>query len=265
MRLPERQFVNCWRTGQPLAVSGAAATGGQQDHYRWQLGVPLCHDGNHVVTLFKHSRDGFSWILSNIYAPNNKVSRRKFWAKLSSFRSNHPNIPWLVIEYFNTPLQEVENFGGSQIQMDSKQDLADFINDQCLIDLDYFGASYTWTNRRVGDELIQVILDQALISMEWLHLYYCSLNVMIRVGFDHFPISFVAETKGGRRRKFPFRFEKMWVSHLSFLNCVTEWWNVQFDGTALFRIAKKLRIVKDKVRKWNKEAFDDIFLLKAAL
>lgn len=33
----------------------------------------------------------------------------------------------------------------------------------------------------------------------------------------------------------------------------------------MFCIAKKLRIVKDKVRKWNKETFGDIFLMKASL
>lgn len=143
--------------------------------------------------------------------------------------------------------------------------MEDFINDQCLIDLDLSRASYTWTNYGVGDELIQVILDWALISMKWLHLYYCCLNAMIRVGCDHYPINFMVEPKGGRRRKFSFRFEKMWLSHPSFLNCVKVWWNVQVDGTSLFCIAKKLRIVNDKVRKWIKETFGDIFLLKASL
>lgn len=75
----------------------------------------------------------------------------------------------------------------------------------------------------------------------------------------------MAKPKGGRRRKFPFRFEKMWLTHPSLLNYVKEWWNVQVEGTAMFHIAKKLRIVKDKVRKWIKETFGDIFLMKVAL
>lgn len=104
-------------------------------------GTPICHDGNHVATLFKHLRDGFSWVLSNVYAPNNKVCRRKFWIKLSSFRSCYPNIPWLVMGEFNTPLMESKKLGGSQIQNDSKQDLADFINAQGLIALDLADSS----------------------------------------------------------------------------------------------------------------------------
>ncbi|XP_057873436.2 uncharacterized protein LOC131079489 [Cryptomeria japonica] len=122
----------------------------------------------------------------------------------------------------------------------------DVVTEVVVADLEFSGASYTWTNRRVGEELTEVKLDRALISREWLHLYYCSSNALIRVGSDHFPINFVVEPKGGRRRKFPFRFEKMWLSHPSLLNCVNEWWNVQVEGTDMFRIAKKLRIVKDK-------------------
>ncbi|XP_057853721.1 uncharacterized protein LOC131063795 [Cryptomeria japonica] len=211
-------------------------------------GVPFCHDDNHIATLFKHIRDGFSWILFNIYVPNNKVSRRKFWARVSSFCCNHPNAPWLVIGDFNTPLQETDKFGGSQIQLDSKQDLADFINDQCLIDLDLTKASFTWSNHRIGAELIQVRLDQALISIDWLQRYSCSLNSMIKVGSDHYPISLMVEPKGGQRRKFPFRFEKMWLSHPSQYNCVKEW-SIQIDGITLFHIAKKMRFVKKMVKK----------------
>ncbi|XP_059076532.1 uncharacterized protein LOC131875853 [Cryptomeria japonica] len=164
---------------------------------------------------------------------------------------------------FNTPLQESEKFGGSQIQMDSKQDLLDFINDQCLIDLDLSGDTYTLTNRRVGDELIQVRLDRTLISTDWLYLYFCSLKAMSKVGSDHFPISFTAKPKGGRRR-FSFRFEMMWLSYPSLHNCVKDWWDVKIDGTTLFSVAKKLRIVKEKIIKWNKEMFGDIFMLKSA-
>ncbi|XP_057828258.1 uncharacterized protein LOC131039491 [Cryptomeria japonica] len=139
--------------------------------------------------------------------------------------------------------KEAEKFGGSQIQLDSKQDLADFINDQCLIDLDLTRASFTWSNRRVGAALIQVRLDWALISIDWLQHYSCSLNSMIRVDSDHYLISFMVEPKGS----------------------VKEWWSVQIDGTSIFRIAKKLRFVKEMVKKWNKEIFVDIFLQKSTL
>ncbi|XP_059076658.1 uncharacterized protein LOC131875936 [Cryptomeria japonica] len=160
-------------------------------------GTPIRHDSNHVATLFKHSRDGFSWILSNVHAPNNKVCRRKLWLKLSSFHSCCPNTPWLIMGDFNTPLTDVEKFGGSQIQIDNKLDLADFIDSQGLVDLDLSGASFTWSNRGVGTDLIQVRIDKALIFVDWIQHYICSLNSMLRIGSDHLPICLMLEPKNG--------------------------------------------------------------------
>lgn len=59
-------------------------------------------------------------------------------------------------------------------------------------------------------------------------------------------------------------FEMMWLSYPSLHNCVKDWWDVKIDGTTLFSVAKKLRIVKEKIIKWNKEMFGDIFMLKSA-
>lgn len=44
---------------------------------------------------------------------------------------------------FNTPLMNGEKFGGSQINLESKEDLKNFIDNQGLIDLDLHGASFT--------------------------------------------------------------------------------------------------------------------------
>lgn len=78
-------------------------------------GTPILRDANHVATRFKHIRDDFSWIFSNIYAPNSKTARRNFWKKHESFRSCFPNENWVIMGDFNTPLLESEKFGGSQI------------------------------------------------------------------------------------------------------------------------------------------------------
>lgn len=66
----------------------------------------------------------------------------------------------------------------------------------------------------------------------------------------------------GGKKNFPFRFEKMWTFHLDLSNLVHDWWNIQVDGLAIFRVAEKLANVKDNVRKWNQTSFGHIFLEK---
>ncbi|XP_059066552.1 uncharacterized protein LOC131857829 [Cryptomeria japonica] len=166
---------------------------------------------------------------------------------------------------FNTPLIKSKKFRGSQIQNDNKLDLADFINGQGLVDFDLSGASFTWSNCRVGVDLIQVRLDRALILVEWIQHYVCSLNSIVRIGSDHFPLCLMVEPKNGPRRRFPFRFEKMWLSHPNLSSSMKYWWNVQVDGSCMFWVAKKLRHVKDKAKKWNREVFGDIFIQKSAI
>lgn len=57
-----------------------------------------------------------------------------------------------------------------------------FINDNGLIDLDLMGSKFTWSNRRVGMDNIQVILDRALVTISWFVEFSCSLSsIMIYV------------------------------------------------------------------------------------
>lgn len=88
---------------------------------------------------------------------------------------------------------------------------------------------------------------------------------MVRIGLDHFPICLMVEPKNGLRRRFPFRFEKMWLSHPNLFNSMNDWWNDQVGGSTMFQVAKTLRHVKEKVKKWNREVFGDIFIQKSGL
>ncbi|XP_059066442.1 uncharacterized protein LOC131857750 [Cryptomeria japonica] len=159
----------------------------------------------------------------------------------------------------------LRNLGDPRYRLTTNFDLADFINGQGLVDLDLSGASFTWSNRCVGTDLIQVRLDRDLISVEWIQHYIYSLNSMVRIGSDHLPICLMTEPKTGLRRRFSFRFKKMWLSHPNISNSVKDWWNVQVDGFAMFQVAKKLRHVKERVKKWNREVSGDIFVQKSAI
>ncbi|XP_059075341.1 uncharacterized protein LOC131875276 [Cryptomeria japonica] len=92
-------------------------------------------------------------------------------------------------------------------------DLLNFINNQGLHDIELQGDKFTWSNRRTGDDLIQVKLDKALIPNEWFNHYQFSLSAI----------------------------------------------SLEY---AMYRVAKKLRNVKDNIKKWNKEVFGDLFAAK---
>lgn len=119
-----------------------------------------------------------------------------FWETLSGFKLCFLEANWLVMGYFKTPINEVEKKGGSQVATKSRFDLMGFINDNSLIDFDLRGVSYTWSNKKIGDALIQVKLDQMLISPEWLLCYSCFLSALTRLGSDHFLVSLSVDLFG---------------------------------------------------------------------
>lgn len=62
---------------------------------------------------------------------------------------------------------------------------------------------------------------------------------------------------------FSFRFERMWLDHPNLEKVIEMWWFIDFKGTAMYRMAKKLRNVKDNIKKWKKEVFRDLFATKS--
>ena len=53
------------------------------------------------------------------------------------------------------------------------------------------------------------------------------------------------------------------MQHPHFESKLVERWNIEIDGTALFRVASTLKNVKKKVKIWNKRFFGNIFERKS--
>jgi len=49
------------------------------------------------------------------------------------------------------------------------------------------------------------------------------LNILPSGGPDHWPITLTA-TIQGPPRNIPFRFEKLWLTHLEFIQKIEQWW-----------------------------------------
>ncbi len=137
---------------------------------------------------------------------------------------------------FNSPLSDAEKWGGLAPNQDSKHDLALFIQNFAFLDMDLQGGSFTWSNRRVGGDSIQVRLDRALLSPEWLLSHSCILSLLPRVGSDHSPIS-LSFSPLSNKRAFAFFFEKMWLSYLALEGKISSWWNFEVDGTAMYKVS----------------------------
>ena len=220
--------------------------------------TPLFSSSNALLCKVFHFQSNDSWLILNLYAPNTKKERNCFWIKLLGILSKCILIKGIIMGDFNSPLSDADKMGGHAPDQDSKRDLALFIQHLAFLDLDLQGGSFTWSNRRIGGDSIQVHLDRGLISPDWLLTHSCRLSLLPRVGSDHSPIS-LSVSPLSRNKAFPFHFEKMWLSHPALEGNISHWWSIEVEGTAMYRVAQKLKNVKRNIKSWNRTDFGDIF------
>ncbi len=221
-------------------------------------------EDNILFCRVQHLHTNDSWFLVNIYAPNNKRDRKNFWTKVGNMVQDCDIKKGIIMGDFNTPLEDKEKKGGMPPDWESKQDLSNFINNLALMDVELKGGSFTWSNKRKGHDCIQVRLDRALISSDWLQSFSCRLSLLPKIGSDYSSISLLVSPLV-HRRYHPFKFEKMWTSHPDLLDNIKKWWGIEVEGSAMFRVTRKLSNVKRMIKIWNKSDFGHIFHEKKEL
>ncbi|KAL7252634.1 hypothetical protein ACSBR1_007240 [Camellia fascicularis] len=120
---------------------------------------------------------------------------------------------WLCIRDLNEIGVVSENQGGVQCRLSQLQSLQELQSDCGLMNLEFKGPPYTWTNNQVGVANICERLDRVVATMEWRSLYPCA-KVFHEVQFssDHCPLILNCSVL---LKKVPqiFKFENIWTSN----------------------------------------------------
>ena len=71
---------------------------------------------------------------------------------------------------------------------------------------------------------------------------------------DHFPI--LLDGGGLRKGSSSFRFENMWLKVKGFNDLLKSWWEGDnFSGSSSFILVEKLKVLKSKLKEWNRDIF----------
>lgn len=74
---------------------------------------------------------------------------------------------------------------------------------------------------------------------------------------DHCPI--LLDSRCERWGPTPFHFELMWLEEHHFPALIGEWWKeFSVDGWAGYRLAMKLKLLKNRIKDWAKDHFGDV-------
>jgi len=202
-----------------------------------------------------------------VYGPQRIDDKLKFLDSLGDLRDRHVGIPWIVGGDFNMIKSLFEKIGGMRILTKDSLEFQTFIDKMNLVDVEMNTGLFTLNNKRGGKSQVASNLDRFLISE---NLMLENKEIIAEVlpfgGSDHWAIQM--EIKGiNILRNKPFRFENIWLSHPDFFNNIKNWWtkDLQIQGTRMFLLHKRLKHIKLRLKDWNINEFDNIFVEKKSV
>ncbi|KAH7840972.1 hypothetical protein Vadar_024028 [Vaccinium darrowii] len=243
------QFSFSWYV-EPQGLSGGLALW-------WTSEVSisvLSSSKNLIAATLSSSPPSSSWLLTCVYADSIYSNRSLMWDDLQSLGSSF-NGPWLCIGDFNEVSSIWEKQGGREINSNRLERFNNFVSDSGLIDLEFKGINYTWTNKREGDDNIRERIDKALANTLW-RLKFPNAQVFHEpiVGSDHAPLVLNCCVPL-KRVKRVFRFESMWTTSPNCQDVIANSWTSDIDGSNMFVWCKKLKFCRKALKLWSKNEF----------
>jgi hypothetical protein len=217
--------------------------------------VILASDAQHVT--FTVTEKDKTLAFSTIYASTNYQTRRTLWNNLNTLQSQH-DLPWCFIGDFNVILGAHEHRGRTPHARLPMEDFKQWPDSNNLIHLPTSGAAFTWENGRGGCRHTDKRLDRVIYNQSWLDLCHSlSVSTLTKHTSDHYPLllnlklsntPFVSQ----------FKFLRMWTLHPECDSLVKDRWNTEFVGCPMYILTRKLKLLKEKLKSWNKETFGNV-------
>ncbi|XP_074293516.1 uncharacterized protein LOC141620581 [Silene latifolia] len=209
----------------------------------------------HSEVLDKARRNRFWFTV--IYGLNKLAEREPLWDSIRTYYGRITG-PWMVGGDFNAIMASNERIGGAPVTNAEMRPLLQVTQDCQLYDLGAKGAFYTWTNKHEVGSKVCSRLDRVLINDEWLAEFPDSYTHFLPEGvFDHCPAIIRFEMER-RRNGYSFKYFNMWASAPDYKDIVSNGWNQHVFGSPMYRVVRKLKVLKGAFRKLNREQFGDI-------
>ena len=92
-----------------------------------------------------------------------------------------------------------------------------------MINIGFARPRFTWSNHRPLANLVQERIDRVIVNPDGSNLHpEAAIYHLEKTHSDHYLIKLCFERPQGFQPPRPFRFQPMWLSHLSFLGVVRE-------------------------------------------
>lgn len=201
---------------------------------------------------------GISILVSSVYAKCDAALREKLWDSLRDTADKY-NLPWYIAGDFNCIVDLSEKKGGRPHIMSKSLPFLQCIMDCELLDPGYSGSTFTWCNGWCPERRVWKRLDRVLVNHEWMNLFdSTSVNHLISTGSDHSPLFVIAKSTQREPIKY-FKFLDFWTDEPNFKEVVEQAWNMDVQGSPMWRFHLKLKNTCKKLSEWSRNSVGNIF------
>ncbi|XP_074310208.1 uncharacterized protein LOC141645964 [Silene latifolia] len=207
-------------------------------------------DAQYIHTRVLDKLNNNSFYATFVYGFNKIEDKASLWQNL--IRMNVQD-PWIVMGDFNAIMYANERLGGL-VKDEEMVPFQDTVAECELQDLKSYGAFFTWNNKQPSETRVFSRIDRALVNDCWLNLwrdYYASFTT------EDCPC-IISSARSPEVKKKPFKFFNMWCRDPEYHQVVQNNWNINIYVTAMFRVVKRLKLLKNALKRLNGSLFSDI-------
>lgn len=219
-------------------VDARGFSGGIWVYWKPELvSVDTIDQNNHYITMEITKNGDTPWYFSVIYASPDPLKRQDLWQALQEFANSH-NKPWLLAGDFNETRFGWERSSSCPTTSRHSHLFNQWVEDNNLIEVEFSGASHTWSRGNSHVTWQSARLDRALCSIEWsLQFGAAKVRHLPVLQSNHCPLllspnGFAPIDSLNR----PFRFQAAWLTHEHFKEFVKENWNPDPPLFPFFRL-----------------------------
>ncbi|KAH7849307.1 hypothetical protein Vadar_016040 [Vaccinium darrowii] len=174
-------------------------------------------------------------------------------------------LPWMCVGDFSEVGSVLEKQRGAPCSRNRIENFQNIISECNLMDLEFKGNSFTWTNNQSGEANIRERIDRAMANVEW-RKKFSKAQVFhdVILGSDHCPL-IINLTLPLKKIPKLFKFESMWSTHPDCKVIISLEWLNNVPGSMMFKFVQKLKHCRRKLVSWSKEEFGNNKLKLALL
>ncbi|GJY71047.1 uncharacterized protein Tco_0474750 [Tanacetum coccineum] len=186
---------------------------------------------------------------SFVYTHNRYQHRRELWNNLIIHKAYVRNRPWCLMGDFNASLHIDDKSVGSSYVDTAMRNFQDCVAEVEVTDINSSGLRFTWNQKPRGTDGLLKKIDRIMANLEF-NMSFVGSSALFqpyRIS-DHSPAILRIPTTSVLKPR-PFKFSNVVVHKTRFKEIVSTGWQFPVSGFWMYKVVKKLKMLKKPLRK----------------